>query len=149
MKYNLQKLRNFILCKHWYLYSICLGVAHVTHPGTCTICTASLELQASGERTYGTENKTLLYHFSFIGYRDCWEDIKRNAYIFVSTAEPQSTVTSLRRSPTVMRPVLLIPNAHCTYTIYCFIQKAVTSILRTTATHSCPWVQLSIQSQTS
>ena len=48
-----------------------------------------------------------------------------------TTVEPQSTVTSLRRSPTVMWPVLLVPNAHCTYTIYRFIHKAVTtSILR-------------------
>ena len=58
-----------------------------------------------------------------------------------NTVEPQSMVTSLRRrSHTVMRLVLLVLNAHRTYTIhvYSFIHKAVTSIIHTTATQSHP-----------
>ena len=49
---------------------------------------------------------------------------------------------------TVMRPVLLVPNAHRTDIIYCFVHKAVTSIICTTATQSRPQRQFSIQNQT-
>ena len=48
----------------------------------------------------------------------------------------------------ILLPVLLVSNAHRRYTIYCFIDKAVTSIICATATQSHLQIQFSLHNQT-